>query len=66
MLIAFRLFWHKSDMLQLILDKAISKGESTAVITQRILFLNFASIHTTSSVSGRCRYLHAMHYVSYI
>ncbi|KAM5540999.1 hypothetical protein V8D89_005310 [Ganoderma adspersum] len=38
-----------NDMLQLILDKAISKSESTTVITQRVLFLNFASIHTTSS-----------------
>ena len=45
-------------MLQHILDKAIPKGESATVITQRIMLLNFASIHTTTSVSGGCRSLH--------
>ena len=39
-------------MLQLILDKAIPKGETPTVITQRVLFLNSASIHTTTSVSN--------------
>nr|VWO96362.1 Tea4 [Ganoderma boninense] len=33
----------------LILDRAVPKGESATVITQRVLHLNFASIHTTSS-----------------
>ena len=44
--------WHKNDILQLILDKAISKGESATVITQRLLLVNFAAIHTTTTVSN--------------
>ena len=44
----------KNDMLQLVMDKAIPKGESTTVITQRVLLLNFAAINTTSSVSTGC------------
>ena len=58
------LFGNKNDMLQLVMDKAIPKGESTTVITQRVLLLNFAAINTTTSVSGGCRSMHT-HYVRY-
>ena len=51
-------------MLQFVMDKAIPKGESTTVITQRVLLLNFAAINTTTSVSGGCRSMHT-HYVRY-
>ena len=47
------MLWNKNDMLQLVMDKAIPKGESTTVITQRVLLLNFAAINTTMSVSER-------------
>ncbi|KAM5541327.1 hypothetical protein V8D89_004881 [Ganoderma adspersum] len=37
-----------NDVLQFIIEGAISKGESAFVITQRMLMVNFASIHTSS------------------
>ena len=52
------MLWHKNDILQLILDKATSKGESATVITQRLLLVNFAAIHTTTTVSGGCCHTH--------
>ncbi|KAI1784530.1 cytochrome P450 [Ganoderma leucocontextum] len=38
-----------NDVLQLILDKAISKGEGMTTIVQRLLMVDFAAISTTSS-----------------
>ncbi|PIL25700.1 cytochrome P450 [Ganoderma sinense ZZ0214-1] len=45
-----------NDMLQFILDEAIPKGETLTVITQRVLLLNFASIHTTTSTLAHMIY----------
>ncbi|KAM5541332.1 hypothetical protein V8D89_004886 [Ganoderma adspersum] len=45
-----------NDVLQLILDKAIAKGEAVSIITQRLLILNFAAIHTSSHVVSHVLY----------
>ena len=41
----------QNDILQLVLDRGIPKGESIDTIAQRMLILNFTAIHTSSHVS---------------
>ena len=41
----------QSDLLQLLLDKAASRNESTFAIAQRLLAMNLAAIQTSSEVS---------------
>ncbi|PIL27965.1 cytochrome P450 [Ganoderma sinense ZZ0214-1] len=40
-----------NDLLQFILDKAKSNNDTISTIAQRVLGLNFAAIHTTSTVT---------------
>ena len=41
----------QNDGLQFLLDKASTRNETPFVIAQRLLILNFAAIHTSSTVS---------------
>ena len=40
----------QNDVLQWIIDRAVAKQETDSEITERLLLLNLAAIHTSSSV----------------
>ncbi len=50
----------QNDMLQWILEGAIPRNYSDIQIIERIMLVNFAAIHTSSNVSVKRSYIHAM------